>query len=606
MTDVLFCSNNEKFKTPFGALKTDENMTLYLYVSSDENIFAIRLAVRKDESAEQTYISMTESDASGNYRIFSATTAFESAGLYFYRFEVETEEGIKFIGLKDGMAKIEDWLPEWQLTVYDKNFKTPDWAKGAVMYQIFPDRFARSEKFSPLEAKNPRKIHENWFDIPEFIYDTPDYKANDYFCGNIEGIIEKLSYIKSLGVDIIYLNPIFESPEYHRYSTGNYMNVDPYFGTNEQFEKFCNECEKLNIKIILDGVFSHTGADSIYFNKYSHYDSLGACNSENSPYYNWYNFIDYPEKYECWWGFDNLPNVNETHPDYLDYITGKCGVIKHWQNLGASGWRLDVADELPDEFLDKLYESAKSANPDSFIIGEVWEDATNKFAYGIRRRYLLGGQMDSVMNYPLRTAILEFVKSGDEKLFHERLMTIMENYPPDVLHCLMNSLSTHDTLRAITYFGVNHDVKDEDKGQYVMSKDEYESGKDMLLKATFLQFTLPGIACIYYGDEVGLQGFRDPYCRMAYPYGKEDYSILDFYKELSALRQNYKKDFTSPFKHVESGDGFYAFRRGELYIAINLGNEKTHACSYLQRIYYCYEVSSSRRNSLNRSYKIPK
>lgn len=573
MERIRYNSKSEEFKKPFGAVSDAQEVNFSIHVNIGENAHSATFVYRQDNSEDPIYINMQKAGTYDNFDKFSCTVKFEKADLYFYRFELKCGEETKFVGLKDGVAVIEDWLPEWQLTVYDSNFKTPDWAKGGIMYQIFPDRFARSDKFTPLTSKNPRTIHENWYDIPDFIYGNPDYKANDYFGGNILGIIEKLDYIKALGVNIIYLNPVFESPEYHRYSTGNYMNIDPYFGTNEQFEEFTKKCKEKGIKVILDGVFSHTGADSIYFNKYGHYDSIGAYNSEESPYYNWYSFINYPNEYESWWGFDNLPNVRETNPEYMNYITGEKGVIEYWQKKGTSGWRLDVADELPDEFLDALYARAKATDDDCFIIGEVWEDATNKFAYGVRRRYLLGKQMHSVMNYPWRTAILEYVQNGDEKLFNDRLICIMENYPPQVLQCLMNSLSTHDTLRAITYFGVDHDVPDEEKGAYRMTSEEYEKGKKMLLQATFLQFTLPGIPSIYYGDEVGLQGFRDPYCRMGYPYGFEDYDILNFYKVLAKVRTENNEDFKQPLKLHSMHNGLYAFKRGSLLCAINLGEE---------------------------------
>ena len=573
MERIRYNSKSEEFKTPFGAVSNDCDVTFNIHINICENTNKVLFVYRQDNSQDPIYINMHKTESYDSFDIYSCKVKFEKADLYFYRFEIETFEGRKYIGLKDGIAVIEEWLPEWQLTVYNSNFKTPQWAKGGIMYQIFPDRFARSDKFTPLPAKNTRTIHENWYDIPDFIYGNPDYKANDYFGGNILGIMEKLDYIKALGVNIIYLNPIFESPEYHRYSTGNYMNIDPYFGTNEQFEEFIKKCKEKGIKVILDGVFSHTGADSIYFNKYGHYDSVGAFNSEESPYYNWYSFINYPNEYESWWGFDNLPNVRETNSEYLKYITGEDGVIEYWQKKGIKGWRLDVADELPDEFLDSLYARAKATDDDCFIIGEVWEDATNKFAYGVRRRYLLGKQMHSVMNYPWRTAILEYVQNGDEKLFNDRLICIMENYPPQVLQCLMNSLSTHDTLRAITYFGVDHDVPDEEKGTYRMTEEEYEKGKKMLLQATFLQFTLPGIPSIYYGDEVGLQGFRDPYCRMGYPYGYEDFEILEFYKALAKVRTTHTEDFKQQLKLHTMHNGLYAFKRGNLLCAINLGNE---------------------------------
>lgn len=588
MERVKFNSKSKEYKTPFGAVSNRDLVTFNIHIAKVENPTGATFVYRMDNTKDPIYIDMQKTDEYDSYFVYSCDVIFQKADLYFYRFEINTPDGIKFVGLKDGFAVIEDWLPEWQLTVYDSNFKTPHWAQGGIMYQIFPDRFAKSDKFTPLPSKNPRTIHENWYDIPDFIYDNPDYKANDYFCGNIVGIMEKLDYIKALGVNIIYLNPVFESPEYHRYSTADYMNIDPYFGTNKQFAEFTKKCKEYGIKVILDGVFSHTGADSIYFNKYGHYESDGAYNNPDSPYYPWYNFIEYPQKYESWWGFDNLPNVKETNPEYLNYITGENGVIEHWQKLGCNGWRLDVADELPDEFLDKLYARAKAVDKDSFVIGEVWEDATNKFAYGQRRRYLLGGQMDSVMNYPWRTAILEYVKKGDEKLFNDRLICIMENYPPHVLQCLMNSISTHDTLRAITYFGVDHDVPDNQKGAYKMTPEEYEKGKNMLIQATFLQFTLPGIPSIYYGDEVGLQGFRDPYCRMGYPYGNEDYQILGFYKGLAKIRTEYKDCFTKPLKLFKMYNGMYSFYRGDLLCAINLGEEKQYIEVYNKEIVFEY------------------
>lgn len=573
MEIIKYDSKSEVFKKPFGAVSNTQKVSFFIHILNNENIIGVDFIYRQDNLTAPIYISMQYLENYDNYLVFGCDVTFETPDLYFYRFELKTESGIKYIGLKDGETAIGEWLSEWQLTVYDENFKTPDWVWGGIMYQIFPDRFCKSDDFKPQNAKNERTIHENWYDIPEFIYNNPSYKANDYYGGNILGIKERLSYIKSLGVNVIYLNPIFESPEYHRYSTANYFNVDPYFGTNEQFKALCEECEKTGIKVILDGVFSHTGADSIYFNKYSNYNTVGAYNSENSEFYDWYNFVEYPDRYECWWDFENLPNVNENNPKYKEYITGENGVINYWQNMGCGGYRLDVADELPDEFIDSLYKRAKENDKNSFIIGEVWEDATNKFSYGKRRRYLLGGQMDSVMNYPWRTAILDFVCDKNASLFHDRLICILENYPPQVLKCLMNSISTHDTVRAITHLGVSKDIPDEEKGAYKMTDEEYETGKRRLLNATFLQFTLPGIPSIYYGDEVGLQGFRDPYCRMTYPYGFEDNSILEFYREIAKIRTDRKEDFSSDMKISDYSDGFFCFERGNLIIAINLGSE---------------------------------
>ena len=589
------------FKNPFGAVKTNEKIRFMLFISDEEEITEVRLIFRKDTGGTNFSYSMTKEKKTKSFFIYSQETSFEKADLYFYRFEIDTKNGTRYVGLMDGVACIGEWLPEWQLTVYSETFETPSWVKGAIMYQIFPDRFRKKGDFV-LNTKNKRKIHKSWDEIPDFIYETPDYKANDFFGGNIRGVIEMIPYLKKLNIDVIYFNPIFESAEYHRYSTGDYFKIDPYFGTNDEFKNLCELCTNNNIKIILDGVFSHTGADSIYFNKFRHYDSIGAFNANHSPYFDWYTFKSFPNEYESWWGFENLPNVNEENPEYLNFITGNNGVISYWQSLGVQGWRLDVADELPDLFLDSLYASSKAQNKNAIIIGEVWEDASHKNAYGKRRRYLLGGQMDGVMNYPWRDAILDFVQNADSKKFHESISVLLENYPEPAVFCLMNSISTHDTPRAITCLGVNHSVAPEEQGKYKMTDDEYASGKQKLLEATFLQFTLPGIPCIYYGDEVGLYGFRDPYCRMTYPYGREDFSILDFYIKLSKVRKNYSKALSSPLRRLKAHDGLYMFQWGNLLFAINVGCQSAFLLSHIMKIEFIF---GNYECTANKMYLLP-
>ncbi len=562
MERIIYDSRKSEYKSLFGALPTNRKCTFNIDILRAEAPESATMCVRRDGCHDFDSYRMDQTEIIGDYIRFSCTPEFEDAGLYFYRFEFECSEGIRFCGVRDGKAYIEDWLDEWQLTVYDENFKTPLWAQNKVMYQIFPDRFNRSNNYMYNPAKNERKIVEDW-------YATPEMYGNDFFMGNIEGIIERLSYIKEMGVDIIYLNPIFESPENHRYSTGNYLNIDPYLGTNEDFGRLCKKCDEMGIKIIIDGVFSHTGADSIYFNKFSHYDSLGAWQSKESPFYNWYNFTAHG--YECWWGFENLPNVRETNPEYMEFITGKDGVLPYWQKMGASGWRLDVADELPDEFLDALRERVKETDEDALVIGEVWEDATNKFAYGQRRRYLLGRQLDSVMNYPWRSAIINYIKTADATGFKESVLSIEENYPRPAIDCLMNIISTHDTERIINAIGVDRKItRDEAKG-YVLSPDEWEKGIAGSAAAMFLMFSLPGIACIYYGDEVGAEGFSDPYCRKGYPYGRENYHILNMVKELSSIRRKYPEAFSELIYDFHIQSGAMCYRRGELIFVINMG-----------------------------------
>jgi cyclomaltodextrinase len=565
--DIIFNSQETRHKKPFGAVRAFQNIVFSILCSEKAEV---KLVVRSDDFSYNNSFHLSLAGEEQGYFNYSGTICLEKPDLYFYRFEVQGGSNLYFCGSVGCELQKGDWLNEWQLTVFDQDFQTPDWFKGGILYQIFPDRFKKSEKYKPLPVPNERIIHENWDDVPLSFFDTKPYKANDFFCGNIEGVIEQLDYLKDLGVNAIYFNPVFESAENHRYSTANYLNIDPCFGTNEDFVKLADECKKKDIKIILDGVFSHTGANSIYFNRYGHYNSIGAYNSKDSAYFEWYKFTHYPDQYESWWGFETLPNVNETNEGFLNFVAGEeNSVLGFWQQKGTNGWRLDVADELPDLFLDKLRATAKKLDKDALIIGEVWEDASNKTSYSYRRRYLLGKQLDSVMNYPFRTAIIDFVLYGDSGLFKSSVMSILENYPQPVIDVLMNVLSTHDTIRIITQLGVGREVKNEEKSQFKMTAEEYSKGKQRLKMATFLQFTLPGVPSIYYGDEVGLQGFADPFCRMGYPYGKEDKELLEFFVCLSKLRTDYKENFINSFSLLYAKMGVFAFKRGKINCFVN-------------------------------------
>lgn len=565
--EILFDSQNEHYKKPFGAVKTNDNIHFSIQCSEK---CELKLVLRNDSfTYNQTFDMNWSEEVPGGFK-YSVDISLTSPDLYFYRFEVKLASSTLFCGKDGSRLKTGDWLPEWQLTVYDENFVTPDWMKGGIMYQIFPDRFKKSDHFQALTAANERIIHTDWNDVPYSPFDTQPYKANDFFCGNIEGIIEQLDYLSSLGINVLYLNPIFESAENHRYSTADYMNIDPYLGTNDDFVRLAEGCAGRGIRVILDGVFSHTGADSIYFNRYNHYNSIGAYNSPASKYYSWYKFTDYPDKYECWWGFEVQPNTNELNKDFLSFITGPDdSVLRFWQTKGCVGWRLDVADELPDEFLFALRNTVKAVDSEAIIIGEVWEDASNKSSYGYRRPYLLGRQLDSVMNYPFRTAIIDFVLGADALLLKDRIMSILENYPQPAIDTLMNLLSTHDTERIITNLGLTRAIENKDIPGFQLSENEYTAAKTKLKMAAFLQFTLPGVPCIYYGDEVGLQGFRDPFCRMTYPYGREDKDLLSFFTTLSTLRTSYKENFYHSFTLLYADHSVFAFKRGKIYCFVN-------------------------------------
>ena len=509
----------------------------------------------------------------GDTAAYSGVLRLPRAGLCFYRFEGEKEDGtLLFIGTPDGVrATVGDWLPEWRLTVYERDFETPKELAGGVWYQIFPDRFYKGESAPPRAVKGPRIYHEKWEERPLFVQDRPDFKGNDFFGGNLAGIREKLPYLKELGVDLLYLNPIFESGENHRYSTADYEQVDPLLGENEDFVRLCNEAKEQGIRIVLDGVFSHTGANSKYFNREGLYPEVGAYQSKDSPYYHWYDFEEYPKKYDCWWGFETLPCVNELAPDFMNYINGEQGIARKWMEQGAYGWRLDVADELPDGFLDAFRARVKKTNKNSVIIGEVWENAVEKVSYGARRRFLLGKQCDTVMNYPWLEAIVALLKSSDTTAFYRAVMDVLDSYPPPALRCLMNILSTHDTPRIINHLGTDFIPPRVFQADNYLSAEQRERGVRLLKKAALLQFSLPGIPCIFYGDEVAMEGYGDPYCRGTYPWGGGDQTLLEYYKELGAIRNAHRADFSGDCTFVSYESKRLAFDRGNIRVAMNFG-----------------------------------
>lgn len=473
---------------------------------------------------------------------FSLAAKFNCVGLYFYHFRLAGKQDVwgnvpvHFLG-KGTMrnAVLCDTPQSWQLTVFSEDYVTPDWLKGGIMYQIFPDRFCKKGEYPIAENKILRR---DWGGTPHY-KTNPFGKVlnNDFFGGNLNGITEKLDYLKSLHVSVIYLNPIFEAYSNHRYDTGDYMKIDPLLGTEQDFDNLVQEADKRGIKIVLDGVFNHTGDDSRYFNKYGRYkEELGAHQSPDSKYSDWYHFTQYPDSYDSWWGIDTLPAINERSESYQQFIFGQDGVLKHWLKHGIGGYRLDVADELPDFFLQKLRKTVKEENPDAVIIGEVWEDASNKIAYSERRQYLLGGELDSVMNYPLKDAIINFVLTQNTQALRETLAVLIDNYPKQTLDSLMNILGTHDTSRIITVFGGKSCSDKDEMSRTNLNKEEREKAIQRMKMAIFLQFTLPGVPCIYYGDENGIEGYHDPFCRRCFDWNYEEKELLDLYKMLGKIR----------------------------------------------------------------------
>lgn len=592
----IFNSRKTEYKSIISAIAVDERVKLRIIVPRSMGCSGARLAVFKDGEDTVYYgmfwAGMCGSDHEYWELHFSATTE----GLYFYHFELDTPWGVTYIrNIGAGLGDFSADGSEFQQTVYKKDFNTPDFLKGGIIYQIFPDRFYNSK--TPKKDVPKRRVIRKWGDEPFWNEEQMNgIWNNDYFGGDLKGIEQKLPYLKSLGVTCIYLNPIFEANSNHRYDTADYEKIDPLLGTEDDFRSLCKAAEKKGITIILDGVFSHTGCDSKYFNMYSHYDSTGAYNSKKSPYYSWYKFVHYPDDYKSWWGIKLLPEVQEENESYREYICGKNGILRKWLRAGAGGWRLDVADELPDVFLDDLRKAVKEEKKNAVIIGEVWEDATNKFAYGQRRRYLLGDQLDSVMNYPFAAAVLNFVRGGSAETFADSVMRIVENYPPCVLNVLMNHIGTHDTQRAITLLaGENADGYDR-KWQHehnLLSEETYLKGISMMKTASLIQFTLPGVPSIYYGDEAGMQGMKDPFNRACFPWDNINQELYKWYKRLGEIRKGCKAFKEGSFVPVYAAGNAVAYERtsaensvlaavniSEVPVEINAGAQWDHSYSF--------------------------
>ena len=471
----------------------------------------------------------------------------------------------------------------FRLLVYKKDFCAPAWFAGGVMYHIFLDRFCRGEGATQLHAD--ATVNSDWQNgIPQYPRKNGDPIPNNvFFGGNLWGVVEKLDYLASLGVTVLYLSPIFKAYSNHRYDTGDYEKIDDFLGGEEAFDTLIREAHARGMKIVLDGVFNHTGDDSRYFNRRGTYNTVGAYQSQSSQHAKWYHFRAFPEDYECWWGIKILPRLNHQNEECRHYFTGEDGIIAKWTDRGVDGWRLDVADELSDEFLDELrHVVKKNTQNDGLILGEVWENAADKIAYGNRRRYLSGGQLDSVMNYPFRNAVLAFLRDGDAETFYHILTEIYASYPRTVSHSLMNLLGTHDTARILTLLG------DDGKGEFLpnntlahlsLTEEERKNALTLLKLASALQFTVFGVPSVYYGDEAGVEGYGDPFCRRPFPWGREDADLLSHYRALGKLRREHPALTDGDFRFVEHNATSFVFERqgkGErILVLANMGDART-------------------------------
>lgn len=550
--DCLHHSRHARYRHPLGACPAGETLTLRI-----ELFGALRHAapiIKVSFCEKERLIPMTVVEQTPNSTLFEGHIDLTKrmTGLLFYSFLINNGKRLFFYHGVSGRGTLSavESAQRYQVTVYDGAFRTPSWPKRSIMYHIFVDRFARSSARGGLERLRyhsdlRRNVyrHENWDEQPLYLpHDGAEhYLPDDFFGGDLEGIRQKLPYLKELGVGALFLSPIFESYSNHKYDTSDYMKIDPAFGDEEEFRALCADARALGMHIMLDGVFSHTGADSIYFNREGRYGASGAYRDPKSPYTPWYHFHDYPRGYESWWGFESMPNVDEMNPSYLDFITGEHGVIRHWLSAGASAWRLDVADELPDAFIVQLRNACKQEGEENMLLGEVWEDASNKFSSSEQRQYVMGHELDSVMNYPLREAILSFLLGrGDSRQMTEKIHVLRERYPLEFFYCCLNLISSHDVPRALSLLGGAPDkdsgVPREKQAGFRLSASSRKTARVRLQLATLIQMCLPGCPCVYYGDEAGSEGLMDPFNRGTFPWGREDIDLQQHFRRIMGFR----------------------------------------------------------------------
>jgi len=541
------------YRSPFGAASCNAAVELAIAVRQDHPVDAVYLRTWHDGQGEELLPMVAAERDTADTSLYRVTfNVPDKPGIVWYYFIIYAGGAIHYYGNnseeKGGCGAIyETPPPSYQLTVYQPAAKTPDWFKNAVVYQIFVDRFFNGNASGKINAaKKGSMIHPYWDDDPVYVREreTGRILAYDFFGGNLAGVIAKLPYLKDLGISAIYFNPIFEACSNHKYDTADYKTIDPMFGSNSLFEELCSKARDLGMAVILDGVFSHTGSDSIYFNREEHYPEVGAWQSKESPYYSWYRFTEYPDEYESWWGVDALPNVDEMEPSYRDFIIhGKESVLRHWLKLGAKGWRLDVADELPDEFIRQFRQVMKEIDSDSVLIGEVWEDASHKVSYSELRGYFHGDELDSATNYPFRQAALGFLMGWlDADATRATLLSLCENYPPENFYATLNMLSSHDVPRILTLLGGHESLPDLPDSQQLkrrLSPDERQLALARLRLLALWQMTSPGVPHIYYGDEAGLEGYTDPLNRRTFPWGREEVTLAAWYKKLIGLRKDH-------------------------------------------------------------------
>lgn len=596
-------SQNRVYREPFGAVACGQKVVIRLQTSAEvcqcwlrlwdseserENIVSMRVRQKADfdlsssKIDEEIFLKRGSGslDSENYWDSGPSSVWFEGEfttsslpGLVWYYFVLDFEGQRFFYGNNEeqlgGLGQLKGEQPSsWQITVYNP-MRIPEWYRRGIMYQIFVDRFHKGDRAYPERgySKKQALVHLDWEDTPFYIKDEKGRVTHwDFFGGNLEGIIQKLPYLQELGVSILYLNPIFEATSNHKYDTGDYHKIDPMFGKDETFDQLVTKAKHYGIDIILDGVFSHTGRDSVYFNRYGNYPGVGAYQSSDSPYYKWYQFKPESHEYKSWWNIEDLPEVDEMNLSYRQFIYGaQNSVIRKWMKKGVVGWRLDVADELPDSFIQELRQAVKIINPDAILIGEVWENASNKMSYGKLRQYFWGQELDGTMNYPFREIFLHFLLGEwDSSKVHRNVMSLYETYPQNNFYSLMNLIGSHDRARVLTVLGEappEESLEESERRTFRLSPSARQLAIKRLELLCLIQMTFPGVPSVYYGDEAGLEGYADPYNRGTFPWGKEDQDLGNWIRRLIRWRREYEVLQTGDFQSFYDGQDVYGFQR---------------------------------------------
>ncbi len=582
---LIHNSREPEYRTPFGAVRAGSTVTIAVRVEEPPAAqLAVILRTWVDGEGERLRPMIPDGEGRYVYQLECSRPANIWYSFHTAWHENENEESdVHHLhlgapqGHTGGEGVMYDYteVPSFQISVYEHRAIRPSWYERGMVYQIFPDRYRRDEHWHErTEAALDKPRHGARRRLVEDWWEPPVYERNedgsiacwDFYGGSLKGIEEDLPRLAELGITAIYLNPIFEATSNHRYDTADYLKIDPILGTEDDFRELCQAAEKFGISIILDGVFNHTGDDSLYFNRYGNYPGEGAWQSEGSPWRGAYEFNE-DGTYKCWWGVANMPDFNLNSPLVRELLLGEDGVIRHWTRAGARGWRLDVADELTEELIADIKRVLLDEKPDGLLLGEVWEDASNKISYGQPRHYLQGAELDSAMNYPFRSMVIDFlmgnITAGEAA---EVIWSLAENYPPEALACCLNLLGSHDRPRIASVLGGGPDeskLPEEERGRWRLTPEAMGLAKARFWLATLMQMTFPGVPSIYYGDEYGLEGLSDPGNRRGLPRPGDphEYDMETIIKNASGVRRELPVMIDGSIEPFAVGDDVLGYTR---------------------------------------------